>query len=221
MVLIVPGVCRYAINQTLMGNNVTTIWDTVIDPTGPFAERDDCVQDHAGDIINAWCDNVLNKQVSNLGVISVSWVDMDSLDGTTGARTSTEDHTLPVSGEDTGSPMPGNVAALVTKQINGSRSRRNGRLYVAGVPENDTPDSGAGNSLTGPATAAWQSQFDAMLDDLEEPHEAPTGGYDAVPCVVHVTERDAEGNPTAGVHTAIAALQVNSLLATQRRRLRR
>lgn len=103
-------------------------------------------------------------------------------------------------GGQTDSPVPPNTALLVEKRTAvGGRSGR-GRFYLPGVPEGSVPGSGI---LTVTIQGFWQARADAFLTALET---FSTGMY-----VLHNTSSDP---------TSVTDLQVDPVVATQRRRLR-
>ena len=218
MVLIVNGVCRYALNQSYEARTVVNIVDMQIDTTGSIMSRETAVFNQAGQLINAWVDQMLPALSDDLVFDSVSWVDLDEPDGSTGSRVTTSEHSLPLPGQSAAGTFPGNVSMLVTKQIEGNRARRNGRMYVAGLNESVT-GIGDPNRIEAATVTAFQTRVSDFQSQIES---GPAGAdsYDSQMVVTHITERDAEGNPTAGVYSPVVSLIPNALLATQRRRLR-
>jgi hypothetical protein len=217
MALIVPGVCRYTVNGTFSDRPVANIIDMRIDTTGTATARSDAVQDQAGIILNEWSDHVLVTCGNRYTALSVSWVDLDDADGSTGLITEGEDETWPQAGLEASSQFPGSVNILVTKVHAGGRQTRNGRMYLAGVAEAWTA-AATPQAMDGTFVTAWQTNMDNLLDGINT-----TGSvfeYDSFMCVVHITERDIDGNPTEGNSNDVTALTVNARLATQRRRLR-
>lgn len=91
-------------------------------------------------------------------------------------------------------------------------------MYVGGVDESST-DSANGNLVLPSILAARQALFTAFLNETNQ----TTGSvldYDAKMVVTHITARDAEDHPIAGVATDVSQLILDSRFATQRRRLR-
>lgn len=94
-----------------------------------------------------------------------------------------------------------NLSVLVTKATDLGGRQGRGRMYVPGVTESQTSDSGvfaAGNQAT------WQSAFTAFLNALNT---------DNIP--MYLLHKD------AALPTPVIALNVQSRMATQRKRLRR
>lgn len=213
MALVVNSVCRFTVNGTYDGEQVANIIDMQIDTTGGLASRDEGIYAVAGDIINNWDDHVVATSVPEYVFTSVSWVDLNSLDGATGERTSTSDTTLPSAGRDPGNGMPGNVAARVIKRQDGGRRARNGRMYLVGVSESHT-SAGEPNRLGTEFVALRQDAMDSFLDGIND-REGPNTDITAKMVVVHA----AEGAVPS--YTDVDALVVEAQLRTQRRRLPR
>lgn len=218
MPLIVPGVCRYTINGAFGGGrDFANIIDMAIDTTGTNTARDDAIFDQAGVIINQWVNDVLPVLSGSHRFDSVSWVDLDEADGSVGERITTDTESLPQFGGIVGSSLPANTSVLVSKVTTRSRGARNGRMYVGFVAESHTSGP-APNQLDAAPLALWQTAFDNFKSNVEQ--EGALNEYQSQLNVVHVTARDAAGNPTAGVGTPVSELEVQAVLATQRRRLR-
>lgn len=214
--LIVPGVCRFVTHGTVSGLDCSNVWDVNISDIVGMT-RAEAVFTQAGQILNAWCEEILPEQSSVFEFTSVSWLDLDSLDGTTGSRSSTDDFTLPLPGGGSASGLVANVGVLVKKEVSAGRTARSGRAFVAGYPENLT--AGDANHIDSTVLATLQGNWDDFLTSINE----DGGGlstYSPDLDVTHITARDGDGNPTEGDGIHVTALQVQSLLATQRRRLR-
>lgn len=220
MPLVVPGVCRYAVNGTVGTRTWSNIIDIDIDHDfgDPGADRATDVADMAKVVLEAWNDHIMPLQSNDLRLLNVSWTDLDTADGSTGETSVGIDTAAwPTDGGSNIQSMPGCVAALVRKSIEGGRGRKNGRMYVCGVPDNATAVDFP-NTMVAAVLALWEAGVDAFLARVNEHQAAPA--YQPELVVVHVTERDAEGHPTAGDFRPVTALTVDPTLATQRRRLR-
>jgi hypothetical protein len=218
MSLIVPGVVRFNINQSMGGRVVVNIIDMFMETTGSTADRAGAINDQAGVLINQWRGDLQSTSDDSLVFNSVSWVDLDSAGGSVGSRVQSGAITLPLGGTGVGDPIPPNTAMLVTKQINGGRLRRNGRMYMAGQRESVTEPTNGGLFTT-----AWVTTVNtALANFLGNINQTVTGvfTYTSAMSVVSITGRDADGNPTTGVHSVVTALVAQRLAATQRRRLR-
>ena len=211
--LIAPAICRFAVNGTYGGRAVVNIVDMQIDTTGSTLAREDACFQQAGIIINEWDDSILTNLESYYKANSVSWVDLNSEDGSVGERTSTVDTTFPQPGKRTGTAaMPGNVALRINKTIVAQRGQRQGRMYLAGVSEAMTNGS-VPNSLEAGQIATWNTALAAFLGDIAQSDSDPLS-YNSKMVVVHTVD---------GVFTTysdVTALTVDEFLGSQRRRLR-
>jgi hypothetical protein len=215
MPFVVPGVCRFAINGRMGGRDIVNVLDYFLETTGTTTARAGSCNDMAGILINQWTADILNKLSVSYSFNSVSWVDLDSASGSTGVRTTSGANSLPTLGSIAGDALPPNVAQLVTKATTSQRGRRNGRLYLCGMPETDT--SGGNLGLT--RLNAWETSWAAFRGNT---NQTVTGvfAYTSALSVVHILTRDASGDPLTGEHSVVSALSPQQLLATQRRRLR-
>lgn len=218
MALIVPGVARFAVNQTLAGRNVVNVLDYRIDTTGSTMSRDDAVAGQAGSIVEQWADLIVDQQVNDVSFVSVSWVDLNSSSGSTGTATTGGGYTLPVPGLGTAAPLPGNAAVLVRKNAGGGRATRSGRLYLAGMSEVGTSTTN-GNELDPAVVSGVTAAFTSFLANTNEVDTFGTA-FSSEMVVVHITARDADNKPIAGVGNPVTSMVCDPLLATQRRRLR-
>ena len=216
--MIVESVCRYTINQTYSGRNVANVLDIAITDVGGLDSREAAIADFGEELLEAWNDTISLVQTNEVGLVSVSWVDLDSADGETGSTTTGSGNAVwPSTGTSTSASMPGSVAMLARKQISQGRGRRNGRMYICGVGEDKT-DSDVPNTLNGQFVSDVNAQLALFLAECNQQHETPD--YTARLVVVHVTARDVDGNPTAGDYREVTSLTLDSTLATQRDRLR-
>lgn len=210
--IVAPGICRYTINQTYGAQQVANILDMQIDTTGGFEARSDAIRLVGEDILKNWDEHILQWQVPALVAQNVSWVDLDSLDGDTGSTTdNTDDQTLwPKAGYNVTAGLPGNVSMLVKKISGGGRRARNGKWFICGVPEVITTDSP--NTITSTEVPLIQALFDDFADGITD-NSGPIE-VQRQPVVLHTVN---------GVFTSyddVDRFEVQSLLATQRRRLR-
>jgi hypothetical protein len=219
--LIQPDVCRFTVNGTYQGNAVAMIFDMRITDINIGISRDEAIQDQAEDLLHAYDDNLLVRQVTEFVATSVSWVDLDSEDGSTGSVVSGGGDTWPKAGTVTAAGMPGNVSALITKVApGGGRRTRNGRTYWPGIGENATLD-GAVNTIDAAVLAVWNPAWEQFTSDISNTNLGE--GYESNLVVVHTTNVGTPTNPNivATGYSDVTAVFVQPLLATQRRRLRR
>lgn len=211
--LVAPGICRYALHGTYAGRPVVNIIDMKIDTTGTTVSRDDSIFEIAGDILNNWFDEIVNFIIcEDFTFTKVTWLDLNSLDGAVGERSSTSVHTLPLNGALTNPPMPGNVALRVNKNTIGRRGERQGRMYLCGIAE-DLTASGGPNMVQPGDIPAINAGLATFLDNITD--ESVVGQTDTKKMhVVHTKD---------GVFTSsstVTALVVDPMVASQRRRLR-
>lgn len=221
---IVPGVCRYTVHATFGNRAVANVLDYEVDTTGELTLRSTACEDMAGILLNEWTDSILPILVSGYVAQSITWVDLDDVDGTTGSRSTSGGNTWPKAGTISTSPMPANVAYLVRKNITGVRSARRGRMYLCGVDENATAPTIA-NQIDAAKITTVQTKMNSFLGDTNQ--TGPVGNpYHSHLTVVRILERYAPeegqeiGSPKLGDHHNVTSLQLDTTLATQRRRLR-
>lgn len=218
MPFIVPGVARFSLNGSYFGRNTANIIDMRIDTTGTTTDRADAVEDQAQILINQWYADLRPRLSDAFTLRNVSWVDLDEADGTTGVATAGSSISLPQAGSLSSNRMAGNVAILVRKATTSARGQRAGRMYIGGITEDQT-DTVNGNNLAAAWVTNWTSSLNSFKSNIEQ--EDALDAFQSNMVVVHITSRDSDGNPATGDATDVSALQVQSLLATQRRRLRR
>jgi hypothetical protein len=213
MPLVVGGICRFAINQRFMGRDVVNILDVHIDLSTLTDSREDAIVDQGKIIARQWKADVMPDLVNDLTIESVSWVDLNAEDGTTGAFAGDGGDTLPSAGGVDNDPSSSNVAILVTKNTNSGRGSKSGRMYVCGLPEAYTSAADP-NHISEGFRGTLQGNFDSFLSNVNQEGGGELVGYDSEIVVVHVPR---SGDPSA---TKVNSFAVQSLLATQRHRLR-
>lgn len=224
MSLIVPGVCRYAVNASSQGRPIVNVLDMRIDTTGTGTDRVVAIEDQAEIILNAWSDHIMPRLTNEYNALSVSWVDLDEPDGSTGSTVIGGDETWPQFGSLTTPSLVSNTSVLVRKNIRRTRDTRNGRMYIAIIDEDSTA-SDTPNTLSGAQQTAWNAALASFLSSINQDGIITPPVYDSRLCVVHVTVY-VEGPsglpvPAEGVSNDVSTLTVDSRLATQRRRLRK
>lgn len=208
--IVAPGVCRYTINATYAGQDVANVFDYHIDGTNPLEDRSLHIFEQAGDILNNWSDHIVPLLASPYVARSVSWVDLTSLDGETGSRSSTSEHTWPMAGGNGAQAFPGNVALRIDKVQSGGRRARNGRTYLVGLPE-----VGQGN----PTNNEWDGTIletfgEAMADFVDGTNsEAGPDGREVDMVVVHTV------NGVFQSRSNVTGVRAQANVASQRRRL--
>lgn len=214
--IVAPGVCRYYVNQTYRDRRVVNIIDLVVNDTVGPTSRDEAVNSAAGDVLDAWDQYIRGGQSELLRCDTVSWVDLNSEDGSTGEISSTADTTWPAFGGALGQALPSNVAILVTKQTSSRRGSRNGRMFVAGLTEQNC----VGNLIEGGFLSTITADYGDFTEALTE--TGVIADYQTFPTVVHTRN---VGTPSAPVieyvdNTQITSFSPQATVATQRRRLR-
>lgn len=119
--------------------------------------------------------------------------------------------TVSATGGATGGPLPQNCAALVRKRTGAAGRRGRGRMYWPGVAEGDVGPTGV---LTEALRTSLQNRYAAWLALLVA---SPAGSGPVPPVILH----RAEGTGVEPPPTVITAFQVDTRVATQRRRLRK
>lgn len=219
---VAPGICRYTINMTIAGAAASVIMDADINDPTIGTSRDDVILGRARSMLNSWADNVMPLIADDVVFRSVSWVDLNAFDGYTGEITSTDDTELPVAGGVATDPSSSQVAVLITKRIESRRrNMRDGRTYVPGVVESWTA-AGAPNTLNGTVITAFDDAMAQFLDDVN------TGGGVETDVDLVVVHTHKEVDPETGEVTIeftgksnIGSFDTQSIVATQRRRLKR
>lgn len=212
MAIIAPFVMRFSLNGT-QGNDVT--WTNVLDVStlGDVSIPRANIAARMADVIaSAWATNLAPLLSDNVTLRSISWVDLDSADGSVGSLDG-----IDFSGTQAEAPSPANVAVLVRKVTTSTRGARNGRWYQLGLPEADADWA----TVVPAVLTAWQTAFGNFRDALDGPQTDPS--FDSIPKVVHTRNIGTPENPNIVYEsdTEITAMEVQPRLATQRRRLRR
>lgn len=223
MAFVVPGVVRYTINGRVGDHNVANVIDMDLETTGSIITREEACGSLCGIILNEWSDHVLNWCCNTYEARSVSWVDLDDEFGSTGERSSTDDHTWPQVGAETQPASPPNTSLLWVKLAAGGRGTRNGRTFIVGVPEAQT-DASNPALVTGAFLTARQADADGFLGDVNQEDATPLS-YTAMMVVTQVLTRGPAtpprlGPPLTGVGREVLGMRCEQRLATQRRRLR-
>lgn len=213
--LVAPSVVRFTIHGSVGQRPVNNVLDIVISGNAGVG-RAEAIDEVAANLINQWTEVILDRTTSAYTAERISWVDLDSLDGSVGQANETEDWVWPKAGGLNGAPASGNVAILVTKVTTASRGSRDGRMFLPPPAE----DSTAGNNLTGAYITSLQAGTSAFLENMT--NTAIGAGYQTFPTVIHTRTTGTGANRVTEYlgNTQITNLLVNSLLATQRRRLR-
>lgn len=213
--LVAPSVVRFSVNGRYADRPLVNILDVVISGLRGIG-RSEALGYVSELFLNAWTEVILDRLTAAYTAESLTWVDLDSADGEVGSITATDDHTWPKAGGRQGAANAGNVATLVTKVASQNRGTRNGRWFLPPAPEPDTN----GNLLAPSYQATLQAGTSVFLERMTE--TGLLAPVDTFPTVVHTRNTGTAANPNivyAG-NTQITNLRVETLQATQRRRLR-
>lgn len=209
--IVVPGVCRFSVHGVIADRPWVNILDIHIN-SSLLTNRDTAILDQAGIINQRWVERFAVFMASTWKLEGTRWVDLDTLDGSTGETVETSGTAvLPQAGTGTGDPLPACVSTLITKVAGGGRGTRPGRLYQAGHVE----PNAVGNALTAGGLTGLQAAWNTFLTNINQ-SAAPlsVGSYDSELVVV----RNRIGVPSS--FDKVNSLSVQGRFATQRRRLR-
>lgn len=225
MALVVPDICRFVVNQSLEGREVVNILDMKIDTTGSVTSREDAIVDQAQVILQEWHDEIRPMVIDDLQLLSVSWVDLDEDDGSTGTTTDGSGAAeWPSEGTSLGLPMPANVAVLVHKNATVSRRSRNGRMYLCGWSEGIN-DAANGNAVTPAELDTINGNLDDFLTNINQTGGGLGADYASALVVVHTLSSVNPDPPPkllieANGYDDVESLTADPVFATIRRRLR-
>lgn len=209
--IVIGGAVRYAVHQVLAGRPVVNIVDMHLDIVASFQQRASEIETLAGDLLNNWSDHVLALQCDKISATEITWVDLNSENGSVGSRSSTDANTWPMVGQQPSSvPFPGMVACRVIKHTSGGRKERKGRMYLAGFDEGKTGEDA--NRLLPAVITDVNREMGEFLDGMSDDILGTTSEH--YPVVLHTPK---EGDPSA---TRITGYSCDPLLGTQRRRTR-
>lgn len=217
MALIAPGIARYSIEHTYLGRPAVNILDVDLTATTSApSSRALAVREVGELIVDLWTTTIM--QILNTGVSfrQVSYVDLNTEDGSTGTITGTVATPLPQGGAVSGEGISANTSILVTKQGLSARGQRNGRWFLPGIVEgNITGNTLAGSFMT--TVIGWCDQF---LAEFNEATGTFTTSQSAV--ILHTKNTGTKEDPIIIVtgSSPIRELTPNSQVASQRRRNR-
>lgn len=213
--LVAPGVCRFACNGTYSGQPVVNILDMHIDSLPAGDPREVNAYNQAGIIINQWSEDVMAHLSNKYIFESVSWIDLDTDEGSVGERAETSEVTLPVAGAGTWEAMPGNVALRINKNTVAKRGQRQGRMYLVGYAEAGT-SQGEPNQVTNSTLASLATTLTSFLGNINQSDIIGTDEeYSSELVVVH-TKLGQYTN-----YSVVNSLTADPYLGSQVRRLRR
>lgn len=224
MPFVQEDICRFVVNQRLEGRQVVNILDMQIDTTGSTVSRGDAISDQADIILQEWHDSIRPMQIDDLELLSVSWVDLDQEDGTTGTTVDGSGAAVwPSTGTSAGLPLPGQVSVLIHKNVTATRNTRSGRMYIAGWSEGIS-DAANGNAVTAAELVTINTNMAAFLGDINQSTPGPDEFQSALVVVHTLSSVNPDPPPDllveANGYSIVSSLTADSTFATQRRRLR-
>lgn len=209
--LIAPSIARFAIEGTINGRAYANVLHYRLFQLLGISREGAC-RHKAGDILNSWNGHMMQYQSASLTLDRVSWLDLDSEDGSRGERTSTGTVNWPASGAQSVTMAP-NVSMRVNKQSTAGRGQRSGRIYIG--PPQETWTTGDISRLIPSIIEDVNESLENFRSDTEGAESVDGGGdYDCGMVVVHTRNGQFRG------YSDVTGLTLESLLATQRRRLR-
>lgn len=210
-------VCRYTVGGVIIDRPWNCIIDMEIDTSLGIGSRNDAIFNVAGDILNNWTEFVMDGLVEEMTFDYIRWVDLDSINGSTGTRTQTSEYSLPVTGNAPAQLDSGAIAILYTKELVGAaRNARTGRMYVPGLRANATEH----NQIDPATLSTRQGDIDTFLSNITD--EGLIYDFTVDMCVVHTPgiSEYGSGEVYEATSTHVSRLSLQQRLATQRRRLR-
>lgn len=168
------------------GRPVVNILDMSVLPNGAVEilpgenpkTRAEGIETACRDIADNWVEHMIPNFTSAYTFEGVSWVDLDSLDGSTGFVAPTAG---PVAGALGADSMPPQATLLVTK-VEGGRTRgtRPGRWYLSAVRDTDIDNNGI-------VRPEWREQIDTALEAFRSGIEDQgiNDWFFTVPVVIH------------------------------------
>lgn len=201
-----------AVIQSYSGRPAVNVWHVEATDEWFPAESEEIVRDFA----NNWQDHMLDLQTSSLSLLRFEWRSLDASDGTVGVLQ--PDPAKPITGQQSGSGAPPNVATLVKKNTtNRPRGARDGRAFIVGTEETVITPAGV---IAPASVTAWQNAVDDFYDGISDTGFFTNNGR--FPVVLETTAASrAPGQQPVTVNTRrITSLTVDSLVSTQRDRLR-
>jgi hypothetical protein len=198
--LILGGVCRFSVRQTMLNVQISNIIDVKIDNESLTQSRAESCENQAGRILKKWDEHVKAYQLNDVTCREVSWVDLDTANGSVGQRQTADGVQWPVQGLHPGAAGPTFLSARINKLTNAGRGLKAGRLFLAGIHESMTapgdPNRIDQDTLNGLAIA-----FEAFRTGIKATAGAGGQGYNSRWVVVH---RPLVGQPSFSDVTGVA-----------------
>jgi hypothetical protein len=196
------------------GREITNIWHEELESAGG-TDRPVAIAGVAAVIRDGWQDQILDRLSNNYTFTGISWVDLDTIDGTTGAIG--PNGALPLTGASTTEAAEPQVSVLAHKRTISTRTQRAGRTYFSPIPDATADENGV-------FVAGQQASWNTTLTNYFNTTNALVGGFLAIAHVGHWQIPPGPPPPTPvevpGTSTQMTAFEVDTMVATQRRRLR-
>lgn len=168
------------------------------------------------DLANNWQDHVLPQISGQYALMDFAWRSLDPDDQNVGVVI--PDPAKAVIGGAAGPILPPSSCFLIKKQTaNRPRGRRDGRIYISGVPETSVDDAGA---VSAGHRSSLDTAFAAFLDGVSDDQWGVGGGSGL--CVLETTpaSRQAGTAPVTITWRAITGFTCDQTIAHQRDRVR-
>lgn len=207
--LVFPDIVRYSVVASLAGELCVNVFDVKVEPT-VLGDRSDSILFVAKDILTNWTEHILPILTDVYVAQEVRWVDLDSLDGSTGSTSESDTEEWPQPGGNGASaPLPNNAYYKIRKVLDGGgRQSRSGMVRLGGATESATTP-GAPNVLTATYVTDLAAAFESFKDGINGVELDTTINMG----VLHTVEGQATG------FTFISEFQPLSSVGTLRRRM--
>lgn len=195
------------------GKAIDNVVDISLDEFG--VARDAAVAVMVGRVNKPWQQHMLQLMANNITFTGCAWIDLDRLDGTAGFQS--PDGSASTTGALTVASLPPNSALLVRKNTAAVRGERQGRMFIAGPPEDSIGEDGA---VTGAFATNSNNELAQYLSAIQSLPGTPALATTAVR-VVHVHKHDSDDPADWDWSSStVNSLVLDAKIATQRRRLR-
>jgi hypothetical protein len=195
------------------GRPADSIIDLSVDPSVGFTDRAAARAEAIPWCVGLWQEDVCSIFPTSISFTGASWVDLDSLDAPSGFQGPVSGK--PIHGSGTAAQMAPQVAILIHKICEHSRSQRNGRLYLPWATEGTVENDG---TIGTTGVNFFNGVFDTFKDHLES--NPFVTDADTAWRVVHVTGHSSDGTPNAWSSSDVTEVSTDIRTGTQRRRNR-
>jgi hypothetical protein len=210
----VPDVIQITVKGTVVGRPWASIWHMRMEDG--FIVGGGNVTDVVRDFADNWQDHIMTTTISDRArVDEFQYLVLDDTEGETG-----------VIGPDPNKPLTGSWARaiaspslcfLVRKSAGSRRGARSGRAYLPGLAEEAVQEDG---TIEPTQLAGFNTKLQEFLDGISDDTGLDTGGHFPVVCHFPPEARTKGPHIVAGTSSRITALTLDTMAATQRRRMR-